>query len=323
MKAYVCIALYRMQLYSQQTRLLFFGIFVGICTFILIRFIGNPNLDGNVFVWELGKTSSIFNNSKSAKKQEIPVRIYAIVITSPAGKNKKAVHVKATWAKRADGFTFISSEEDKDLPAIRATDKEGRSVLWEKTRKGFMYIYHNHLDKYDFFLKTDDDTYVIVENLKFLLSFLNASEPFILGRKLKFKNIIFPSGGAGYVLSRAAMKLMTEGMIGDTKTCAASLLPEDIRIGYCARDTGVKWIDSLDEHGLEVFHPFEVQHLISKASMESTPWIYRRNYYPLRTGFDCCSEHSVSFHYVKAENMYLMELLIYHLYPRRIIRELK
>ncbi|VDO01606.1 unnamed protein product [Rodentolepis nana] len=79
------------------------------------------------------------------------------------------------------------------------------------------------------------------------------------------------------------MKLVTEGMIRGIKSCSASLLPEDIRISYCARDTGVEWIDSLDESGLETFHPFEVEHLISEEAMESTPWIHRRNYHPLRT----------------------------------------
>ncbi|VDO06479.1 unnamed protein product [Rodentolepis nana] len=169
--------------YSQQTRLLFFGIFVGICFFILIRFIDNPNSDGNVVARNLDKTSSINDNSKSAKEQEIQVRIFAIVITSPAEKYKKAVHVKSTWAKRAD--VNSTAMLNKLNIFAGATDKEGRSVLWEKTRKGFMHIYYNHLNKYDFFLKTDDDTYVIVENLKFLLSFLNASKPFIMGRKLK------------------------------------------------------------------------------------------------------------------------------------------
>lgn len=47
------------------------------------------------------------------------VRVFAAILTSPRTKLSKAVHVKATWAKRFNGYAFFSSEEDKELPSIR------------------------------------------------------------------------------------------------------------------------------------------------------------------------------------------------------------
>lgn len=47
------------------------------------------------------------------------VRVFAMILTMPSSKASKAVHVKATWAKRFNDYIFISSEEDKDLPSIR------------------------------------------------------------------------------------------------------------------------------------------------------------------------------------------------------------
>ncbi|VDL46098.1 unnamed protein product [Hymenolepis diminuta] len=89
------------------------------------------------------------------------VRVFVFVLTSPRNKMTKAIPVKTTWARRFDGYLFISSENDKDLPAIP------------------------EIDKYDYFMKADDDTFVIVENLRYLLAGKNPNEPFLMGRRFK------------------------------------------------------------------------------------------------------------------------------------------
>ena len=119
----------------------------------------------------------------------------------------KAQNVKVTWGKRCDILLFISDIDNKEFPAIGMNTSTGRKHLASKTMRAFRYIYQNHFADADWFMKADDDTYVIIENLKQLLSMHSPSEPIYFGHPLKTShNEEFISGGAGYVISKEALK---------------------------------------------------------------------------------------------------------------------
>lgn len=42
-------------------------------------------------------------------------------------------------------------------------------------RAAILYLAQNHLLRFDWFLKTDDDTYVVLENLRLLLRYSSSS----------------------------------------------------------------------------------------------------------------------------------------------------
>ena len=63
--------------------------------------------------------------------------------------------------------------------------KESRQSLPEKVQKAFKFVYENHINTFDWILKCDDDTYVIMENLKLLLSKLKPTEPSYIGFRMK------------------------------------------------------------------------------------------------------------------------------------------
>ena len=105
----------------------------------------------------------------------------------------------------------MSSEEDVDLPTVKLKVGEGRDNLWGKTKMAFIYVYQHHFEEYDWFVKADDDTYMVVENLRYLLKDYNSSSPLYFGRKFKpFVKQGYMSGGAGYVLSKEALRRLVE-----------------------------------------------------------------------------------------------------------------
>ena len=107
----------------------------------------------------------------------------------------------------------MSSEDDEDLPTVKlklGAEGDKYSHLWGKTRSAFKYVYENNFEEYDWFVKADDDTYMIIENLRYLLKDYNSSHPLYFGRKLIWEEQGFMSGGAGYVLSKEALRRFIE-----------------------------------------------------------------------------------------------------------------
>jgi len=62
---------------------------------------------------------------------------------------------------------------DPNLPAIGLNVEEGYEKLWYKTCTALDYIFQHHLNDAEWFEKADDDTYMIIENLRHMFSKLN------------------------------------------------------------------------------------------------------------------------------------------------------
>ena len=186
----------------------------------------------------------------------------------------------------------------------------GRDNLWLKTRAAWKYVYENHFNDADWFIKVDDDTFVVIENLRYLLSNYSTSDPHFFGRYFAMG---YNSGGAGYVFSKETL-IRFMSVMKDPFKCKLTSPNEDVEVGICLAAVDVHPGDTRDELGRETFHPLPPYKHLIPGYITKDNWLHTYDKWKVQVGRNCCSDYSVSFHYITPEDMYVMEYFVYNLH---------
>ncbi|KAH8279924.1 hypothetical protein KR054_011290 [Drosophila jambulina] len=286
-----------------------------------------------LYVYDVSRVSPCWTSSSSSSSpvsfatdalsqtEVLPsARILCMVLTCPENVEDLARAVYDTWGRRCSHLLFVSSEHYQPLGVVQVVEANGGGYedLWNKTREGFRHVWENFGQDFDWFLKADDDTYVVMENLQHLLSGFDPDTPVNFGYKMTRYNVSYMSGGASYVLSREALNRFMTQAYESSVICPEpkKMGIEDFYMGICLQNVGVHFVDSaqsLDGDSKPKFMPLNLEHYLADSNSTIPDWLRLMSVSRVETGLRCCSNYSVAFHYASRERMFLYEFLIYYL----------
>ncbi|MEQ2191032.1 Chondroitin sulfate synthase 1 [Xenoophorus captivus] len=190
------------------------------------------------------------NGSPTTEKPDSSSKhfLFVGVMTAQKYLNSRALAAHRTWAQTIPGrVEFFSSEgSDTSIPipivALKNVDDS-----YPPQKKSFMmlkYMHDHYLDKYEWFMRADDDVYIKSEKLESFLRSLNSSEAIFLGQtgmgardelgKLALEpGENFCMGGPGVIMSREVLRRM----VPHIRQCLQEMYTthEDVEVGRCVR----------------------------------------------------------------------------------------
>ncbi|PAV58234.1 hypothetical protein WR25_16482 [Diploscapter pachys] len=157
-----------------------------------------------------------------------------------------------------------------------------RDHSWEKIRRVFQYAIEKLPRKYDWYLRADDDAYVIVENMRQFLSKYSPNNPYFFGYKWNFFVSHGFADGATYILSQPAAKAFVEVMKNSTLCPDHHRAEEDQEVARCLAHMKIFPSDTRDEEGSDRFQHF---HPLEQFDMYKDEFAQKYAYYEIREVF--------------------------------------
>jgi len=268
-------------------------------------FLGLSTGDGPVF--GPGVRRPIFTSSSNVVEMSEPKWPLYWVLTAPQNEDTRDLEIIESWGQNIpwDSLLFFGTSWNETVSGydyVQCANVDS-TFKAKKEMMGWVYVSEKYPDR-DWYVKADDDSYLIIDTLHEYLETLDPTIPYFLGRKFHYigpGGFQYVSGGATYVLSRAAVALLRGGMDECLKRFAFPNFEGDVAISHCLQLVGIFPEDTRDILGRERFHPFNyAAHLAGNAG-ETTSWYRLFSMGPLMEGDNCCGVRTtVSFHYMRS-----------------------
>ncbi|CAG5115155.1 unnamed protein product, partial [Candidula unifasciata] len=174
--------------------------------------------------------------------------IFVGIMTAKKFIDNRGLASHRTWASTINGkVVFFSSEGSTSGYGVPVVALPGVDDHYPPQKKSFMmlkYMHDHFLDKYEWFLRADDDVFIKGDKLDQFLRGINSSQPLFIGQagtgkadelgKLALSaEENFCMGGPGMIFSRETLRRMAPHI----SYCLRNLYTshEDVEIGRCVR----------------------------------------------------------------------------------------
>lgn len=173
--------------------------------------------------------------------------IFVGVMTAEKFLDNRAKAVYETWGNTLPGaLAFFSSSNSRrtDLPVVSLKNVDDSYPPQRKSMMMLKYMHDNFIDKYEWFMRADDDVYVRTDKLEKFLRTLNSTEDLYLGQagtgRQDEKGMLglgwgdnFCMGGPGVILSSSTLRKVVPYL----EYCLQHLITshEDVEVGRCIK----------------------------------------------------------------------------------------
>ncbi|XP_053978187.1 glycoprotein-N-acetylgalactosamine 3-beta-galactosyltransferase 1-like [Hylaeus volcanicus] len=225
-------------------------------------------------------------------------------------KVKLAESIQNTWGKRCNKIYFFGQQKNSaEVPIINFEIKLLSS--WQHLCEAFNYIWKDN-ESLEWLIFVKDDTMVIPENLRYMLSVLNHTQDHYLGHAIVLWGQPYNVADAGYVISIGVLRKLIK-MFDNSEKCASGgkyWKQEDYYLAKHLASMGIYPSDTRDQYLRGTFHGYSLQSLLWGVVKTGSYWT--RALYPIQN--ECCSLMSVTFSIGESDTMYTLDYLLHHLH---------
>lgn len=185
------------------------------------------------------ETENVHNSNRSL--------LFVGVMTADKYLDTRALAVYRTWGKDLPGrMAFFSSKHSRSsyLPLVALPGVDDRYPPQKKSFMMLLYMHDNFIDRFEWFLRADDDVFIKTDKLERLLRSVDSRKPQFIGQAGRGNTEEFGSlsleydenfcmGGPGVILSRETLKRIAPHI----KECLKNLYTthEDVELGRCVQ----------------------------------------------------------------------------------------